>query len=70
MYNDTHVDALIKESKGNMTGAVIEVTSKTLELFIGISYVSIANAKLNLYKETNSLINSFDFIKDQSRKIW
>jgi|JI6StandDraft_1071083.scaffolds.fasta_scaffold114836_3 hypothetical protein len=38
-------------AKGNNSGAYIVVGNNTV-VYVGISYVSIANAKENLYKET------------------
>lgn len=37
------------KAEGDWTGAVIQTNSSKLEIYIGISYVSIQNAKLNLY---------------------
>lgn len=48
LFNDSSIDNSASTANGNKTGAVITTTSSTFEIYIGISYVSLENAKLNL----------------------
>jgi putative alpha-1,2-mannosidase len=48
IYNDSSVDASATSSIGNLTGAIITTNSSKFEIYLGISYVSIDNARINL----------------------
>lgn len=61
IYNDTALDSGVKSAIGNQTGAIILTSSPKVEIHIGISYVSVENAKLNLQTEVGSKL--FDQIK-------
>ncbi len=64
-------DTLSSQIEGNYVGNYFSFDLKentTIEVRVGISYVSAENAKLNLRKETDSL--SFDQIKETSQNIW
>lgn len=54
IFNDSSVDAGSTSATGTKTGAVITTDSTKFEIYIGISYVSQGNAKLNLEKEVGS----------------
>ena len=68
LFNDTAIDESFPEVAGVWTGAIIQTTSPTFELFIGISYVSIINAKLNLEQEVPSLL--WQAVLDGNQLIW
>lgn len=48
LYNDSSLDSNLRVAVGNQTGAIITTNSKQFQIYIGISYVSVENAKLNL----------------------
>ena len=51
LYDDKQINENLNETHGIQTGAIIQTTSPEFEMFVGISYVSIKNAKLNLKTE-------------------
>ena len=51
LFDDNKIELSLNETKGILTGAVIQTTSAIVEMFVGISYVSIENAVLNLKTE-------------------
>ena len=55
LFDDSHIDEALNETKGLWTGADIQTTSPIFEMFVGISYVSISNAKLNLKEEVPAM---------------
>lgn len=64
MWNDTTISSTVTKSDGNNTGAYL-VFNESAVLYVGISYVSIENAKENLFKETN--LDTFDAVLDRSK---
>lgn len=68
LFNDTSLDQASTTSIGNYTGAVIETNSSIFEIYIGISYISYENAKLNLQTEVGD--KKFDEIKSLNKAIW
>lgn len=68
LFNDTSIDSAMNEAKGVWTGAVIQTTAPVFEMFVGISYVSIGNAELNLKEEVPTKI--WYLIRDESYLAW
>jgi predicted alpha-1,2-mannosidase len=68
LFDDSKIDAALKEAKGVWTGAVLQTTSPTLEIFVGISYVSIENARLNLKQEIPNLV--WSSVRNDAFLIW
>lgn len=68
LFNKTYIDETMVRAEGTWTGAVIQTTSSKFEIYIGISYVSIKNARLNL--ETEVALRNFDVIRKQSKEVW
>ena len=48
IFNDSSIDNKATTASGVKTGSVITTNSTKFEIYIGISYVSIRNAKVNL----------------------
>ena len=68
LYDDHQIDSSLTSTQGEHTGAVIQTTSAEVQLFVGISYVSIKNAKHNLETEVPSLI--WYVVRDESLLTW
>lgn len=50
IFNDNSIDSKATTVSGIKTGGIITTNSTRFEIYIGISYVSMKNAKLNLEK--------------------
>jgi hypothetical protein len=50
IFNDNSIDSKATTASGIKTGGIITTNSTRFEIYIGISYVSMKNAKLNLEK--------------------
>jgi putative alpha-1,2-mannosidase len=61
IFNDSSIDKNMVSALGTLTGAIITTNSSKFEIYIGISYVSHKNAKLNLETEIGN--KRFDQIK-------
>lgn len=48
MYNGTQVSADATVAMGSVAGALITTTGSSFEMAVGLSYVSVANARNNL----------------------
>jgi len=68
LFNDTVIDDALKIAQSRWTGAVIQTNSSTLEIYIGISYVSVENAKMNLEMEVGNKL--FDTLKAENQAVW
>lgn len=55
------------EASGNNTGAYL-VIQNNITLYVGLSYVSVENAKQNLYEETK--LNPFEEVLESVKKVW
>lgn len=69
---NTKIDKLEKTDEGKRTGfAIVHITNGTtepVELKIGLSFVSVENAKQNLEREIGN--NSFEVIRQQALQKW
>jgi len=50
IFNDNSIDSKATTVSGIKTGGIITTNSTIFEIYIGISYVNMKNAKLNLEK--------------------
>ena len=68
LFDDNRIDESLNSTKGIWTGAVIQTNSQDFEMFVGISYVSLKNAKQNLEEEVPNLV--WSEVRSQNKAIW